>query len=74
MIDRRTILEDTIRRVDEWLDAQDAEVSGSAMASMLLRRSTAALELEQLPAAAAQSKRDELRARRAKRETERKTS
>jgi len=72
--DRRLILEDTVRRVNEWLDAQDPDVSGSAVASMLLRRSTAAAELEQLPNTGEQSKRDELKARRKKREAARRTA
>ena len=75
MSERRKMLEATIALCDQWLEAQDMEVAGSSLSSVMRERRVAMLELEQLPAASAQSKRDELRVRRAKREaTGRKSS
>ena len=75
MSERRKMLEATIALCDQWLEAQDMEVAGSSLSSVMRERRVAMLELEQLPAASGQSKRDELRARRAKREaTGRKSS
>lgn len=68
MGDRRQVLQDTIDRCDQWLDAQDMEVAGSSWASVLRERRVAQLELEQLPNVGVQSKRDELRERRKARE------
>ena len=74
MSDRRAMLEATIALCDEWLMAQDMEVAGSSLSSVMRERRVAFVELEQLPESAGKSKRDELRARRAEREAQRKTS